>query len=267
MITHRRVLLNKTAFSPTNLRGLKFWGDLSDINKLYQDSGGSTPVTADGDPIGKSTDKSGLGNHFTQATTSKKPTYKTGVQASKSAALFATDDYLDGNNNATPLIPTTADWVIYGALKTGANVTNWGNIFAQYVSVINNGRFLVAVNAGKLSLFLGSDAGGNSNAFVDAGNVSINTTYIFSFSRISSVFTGRLNAVNGTPYTPSFSKSLLQVGNLIGAYSDSVTTYNGATITDLFNGHLFDFIVQVATPDSNDIANTESYLNTKLAVY
>ena len=54
------------------------WYDPSDLNTLFQDSAGTTPVTAAGQPVGRMLDKSGRGNHATQATAGSRPIY--GVQ-------------------------------------------------------------------------------------------------------------------------------------------------------------------------------------------
>ncbi len=43
---------------------------------LYQDSPGTTPVTADGEPVGYMQDLSGNAFHATQAAASGKPTYR-----------------------------------------------------------------------------------------------------------------------------------------------------------------------------------------------
>lgn len=50
-----------------------FWFDPSDFSTLYQDSAGTTPVTAAGQSVGLIRDKSGRGNHATAAGT-KRPT-------------------------------------------------------------------------------------------------------------------------------------------------------------------------------------------------
>lgn len=65
-----------SGFNPTQLAGLTLWYDISDISTLYQDSAGTTPVTADGDPVGLVQDKSGNGLDAT-ASGSARPTYKT----------------------------------------------------------------------------------------------------------------------------------------------------------------------------------------------
>lgn len=49
------------------------WYDPSDLSTMFQDSAGTTPVTAVGQPVGKILDKSGRGNHATQADASRKP--------------------------------------------------------------------------------------------------------------------------------------------------------------------------------------------------
>ncbi len=51
------------------------WLDPSDINTGFQDSLGTTPQTASGQPTGKRLDKSGRGNHVLQATGGARPEY------------------------------------------------------------------------------------------------------------------------------------------------------------------------------------------------
>ena len=64
------------AWTPTTLFAAGEAGGLWDFTtlaNLYQDSAGTTPCTAVGDPIGKVLDTSGRGNHLTQATSTKRP--------------------------------------------------------------------------------------------------------------------------------------------------------------------------------------------------
>ena len=51
------------------------WYDPSDMSTLFQDSAGTVPVTAVEQLVGRILDKSGRGNHATQATTPKRPIY------------------------------------------------------------------------------------------------------------------------------------------------------------------------------------------------
>jgi hypothetical protein len=49
------------------------WYDPSDMSTLFQDAAGTTPVTAVEQPVGRMLDKSGRGNHATQATSAARP--------------------------------------------------------------------------------------------------------------------------------------------------------------------------------------------------
>ena len=47
------------------------------VQSLFQDSAGTVPVTADGDPVGRMLDQSGNGNHATQSVSGSRPVYRT----------------------------------------------------------------------------------------------------------------------------------------------------------------------------------------------
>ena len=51
------------------------WYDPSDFSTMFQDTAGTTPVTATGQTVGRINDKSGRGNHATQATAASRPIY------------------------------------------------------------------------------------------------------------------------------------------------------------------------------------------------
>lgn len=84
------------SFDPLSLFGqgqAGAWYDPSDLSTLFQDSAGTTPVTAHGQPVGRINDKSGNGNHLTQATAGRRPLYQD--DSSGKYLLFdGTDDLL-----------------------------------------------------------------------------------------------------------------------------------------------------------------------------
>ena len=49
------------------------WFDPSDLSTLFQDAAGTIPVTGVEQPVGLMLDKSGRGNHASQATTTARP--------------------------------------------------------------------------------------------------------------------------------------------------------------------------------------------------
>ena len=66
------------------------WYDPSDMSTLFQDSAGTVPVTAVEQPVGRMLDKSGRGNHATQATTTKRPVLSRRVNLLLATAALAT---------------------------------------------------------------------------------------------------------------------------------------------------------------------------------
>lgn len=96
-LLHRRLHFRSTpsSWTPASESGLKAWYDPTDADTLYQDSGLTTHATADTDPVGGMTDKSGNGFNLLQATSGSRPLLKTAVQNGNNALRFdGTDDCL-----------------------------------------------------------------------------------------------------------------------------------------------------------------------------
>lgn len=131
---------------PPYLESLELWLDKSDIDTLYQDSGKATPVTSDGDPIGAAEDVTSNGRDGTQDTSSKKPTYKTGIQNSLSIGRAdGSDDYLAGSLGvlqnwtmflAFNMVTCVNDDGIFAAHKGSGN--DWDNADSFVVWQYNN---------------------------------------------------------------------------------------------------------------------------------
>lgn len=76
-----------------------FWYDPNDIGTMFQDAGGTIPVTAEGQPVGLIRDKSGRNNHAYQTTSASRPILrKNAVTGANYLEFDGTDDSLATSN-------------------------------------------------------------------------------------------------------------------------------------------------------------------------
>jgi hypothetical protein len=82
-------------FNPLTISGLQVWYSARYSSTLYQDSAQTTAAAANGDPVGGWKDLSGNGRHFTQSTSSKRPTLATaGLNSQPCITCDGVDDTL-----------------------------------------------------------------------------------------------------------------------------------------------------------------------------
>lgn len=139
------------AFTPASIPGLALWLDADDAATLFQLSGGTTPATANDDPVGYWGDKSGNGRHATQATGGSRPLLKTAAVNGRNAVLpDATDDYLA---LASALSLGTGAYTLY-AVATRANATSLFPLVANNlpVTVFFDNNVYYTSDSGSLSL-------------------------------------------------------------------------------------------------------------------
>jgi hypothetical protein len=82
------------------------WYDPTDLSTMFQDSAGTTPVTAVEQPVGRILDKSGNGNHASQSTAASRPTYR---------ARYNLLTYSEQLQNAA--------WTTFGTVSISADAT------------------------------------------------------------------------------------------------------------------------------------------------
>lgn len=111
----------------------------------YQDSAGTTPVAAVGDPLGKVIDKSGRGNHLAQATTTARPLLSARVnKLQKTDNLADPAWYNDGTNLAqlnVPVLPGVTYTFSFEAKRGSAT----GATYAVFD--VSNGVFIKAATS------------------------------------------------------------------------------------------------------------------------
>jgi hypothetical protein len=119
--------------------------DPSDLSTLLQDSAGTTPVTADGQPVGLMLDLSGNDNHATQETTSAKPLHKV------DGISFARSDGFD-DNMIIPSIGDATEWTLVAGIRIPALQAG------AYLVDFNSGRLIAGLrlSTGHIALFDGA---------------------------------------------------------------------------------------------------------------
>lgn len=133
------------------------WYDPTDLSSMYQDSAGTTPVTAVEQPVGKILDKSGRGNHATQTTSTSRPVLSarvnmlTKTEAFDDAVWTLSGSTLSATKVTSPLSTQTAQQLYetattawHGVYRTANLTISSAMTFSCYVKA--NGRDYAVLN-------------------------------------------------------------------------------------------------------------------------
>ena len=230
------------------------WYDPSDLSTMFQDSAGTTPVTADGQPVGLILDKSGRNNHASQATAAKRPLYKT------SGGLHWLQ--FDGVDDA--LATGNIDWSITNQVSMFGGVQDigkagWRTAYGAISSGVVSGTFLLQMpNNGVNLSAIGypTSAGSLNQATAARPDARIVTSQLFDYSVAANQIKLRVDATQ----VAAASGSVQAAG--FGNYpiSMSVATAEG------FNGSIYSLIVLGRTATTQEITDTEQWAADKTGV-
>ncbi len=231
------------------------WYDPSDMSTLFQDSAGTVPVTAVEQPVGRILDKSGRGNHATQATTTKRPVLKIDAGGCYYLSFDGVDDALQTGN---------IDF-------TGTDkMTVWAGVVYTNTSV-----FIITE--------LSNEPAANPGSFYLAANDGLNLVGAATYGTWSASLK-RVTLVPGTPAFISATYDLATPGTGLRVNTSSIgptpivgTTranfrsgplYIGARAgTSLYlNGRLYSLIVRGAQSSLLQIEATELYMKKKVGI-
>ena len=142
---------------------------------LFQDSAGTVPVTADGDPVGRMLDQSGNGNSAAQSTSAARPTYNTSPDR---LLLDKVDDALiitvpTGGWNGTMVLATDEGTVSYGVDIPAGDYNLGGEYFpgnAIVGVVFRDGALSAGEKADAEAYFVGNGAMASYGTVVDFTN-------------------------------------------------------------------------------------------------
>ena len=230
------------------------WYDPSDMSTMFQDSAGTTPVTAVGQPVGLILDKSGRGNHAYQTTTTKRPLY----QSAGGYSYLAFDGVDDALVTSSINFTSTAQMTVWAGLVNGTTSTN---IIAE-LSVdgsSNNGTFSLYAN--DATSILWARRGISSVALTANILVSPNKNVLTLTQMINGPFGSVRN--NGVLVASSTANS--SPTSSYGNYPLFIGQRGGTSLP--FQGNMYSMIVRGAQSSGAQIASTESYVNSKTGAY
>lgn len=235
------------------------WYDPSDMSTLFQDSAGTVPVTAVEQPVGRILDKSGRGNHATQATSTKRPTLKQDANGKYYLLFDGIDDALQ-----------TASINFTGTDK----VTVWAGV--RKLSDAASGLLVelsldTATHTDTFAAFAPSTNGANSYRFFSRGNsVARETgTGVFAAAPDTSVITG-IGDISSDIVQLRRNATLIATNTIdqgtgnYGNYPLFVGSRGGTSLP--FNGHLYSLVVRGAQSTDAQIAAAETYVAGKTGV-
>jgi len=226
------------------------WYDPSDLTTMFQDSAGTTPVTADGQPVGLIRDKSGRNNHASQATAAARPLYKT------SGGLHwlqfdGVDDALATGN--VDLSATDKLFVAFGGLRIlsgGAIVSTQSSASGFDVLMPgSNGGFRADLkDATKITDAILPDIKVVYSIAFDAAGATANDEIKV---RKNSVATGEVFGAG--PTSGNQSNQPLIIGNWLSALP--------------MNGRIYSIIILGRLATTQEITDTETWVNGKTGAY
>jgi hypothetical protein len=203
--------------------------------------------------VGKILDKSGRGNHATQATAASRPILRQDANGKYYLFFDGIDDSLA--TAAINFTSMTGYIAVAGVLLGSSGVISY--IASADSEVVNRSPQFLRVESSNLAAtitFVGA------SPFSDSGNTVAGSTPTVLTSKSSStaieVFVNKLSngssPITGTPNTESAS---LKIG------------ISGRASSTFFNGHLYSLIVRGAQSSDSQIASAESYVNSKTGAY
>lgn len=147
------------------------WYDPSDLSTLYEDPEGTIPVTGTGQSVGLMRDKSGCGNHVSQAAASRKPILQQDANGKYCLVGDGFDDILVNTTYVPQGAQTVAQALAYSALGTTQN---------SYGQAQSTGGLGLNVNSvGVLGLRYGTGSSNEALASTQGG-VALNQPYVLT---------------------------------------------------------------------------------------
>ena len=234
------------------------WYDPSDFTTMFQDSAGTVAVTAVEQPVGKILDKSGNGNHATQATSTARPVLRQDASGHYYLDFDGVDDFLV--TSAIDFTGTDKMSVFAGLYRDNDVV---GMLCELSSDVNTNAGSFFHVVGDALKDYYASSRGTAASSVGQASNITFAGPDLAVFTATHDISgdrtVSRRNGVSGVAGTTD--KGLGAFGN----YPIYIGMRAGTSLP--FNGRIYSLIARGALSDAAQIAAAESYVNSKTGAY
>jgi hypothetical protein len=234
------------------------WYDPSDLTTMFQDRAGTTPVTADGQTVGKILDKSGNDNHAVAPSDAARPLYKTdgtyhwlqydGVDDSLSTAAI---DFTVTDKISAFFGTSTSSSANQGIITNGVTgAGGWNAIYAL----------------GTPPSIRGSLTGDSSFSQVIVDGDSSGTKQIVSqvYDIAGSTATDEIKIrKNGSLPT----QTVVSAGPAGGGAMQNTTVDFGNYVGLMLAGNIYSMIIRGTTSTTQEITDTETWVNSKTGAY
>lgn len=195
--------------------------DPSVLASLYQDSAGTVPVTAPGQPVGRVLDQSGRANHATQSISAARPTYARHPAGGK-RQLWTNTDFAGAVSGTPGTAPTGWTWGLTGG-SSAVSADAGGNGSAITITTNTNRQYLT--NATTIPVAANAVLVASVRCDVLSGSVQALQVFLFVGVPAGSVVSYRVNGVvvAGTSFLPITNNVLVEVILTNGATAGAVT--------------------------------------------
>jgi hypothetical protein len=231
------------------------WYDPSDFSTMYQDNLGVTPVTAVGQTVGRIEDKSGNGNHATQATAASRPILRQTAGGLYYLEFDGTDDFLvTGNIDFS----ATDEMTVIAGVRKLSDAASASLVELSASDSANAGTFAVyapsASGQPRYQYRSRGDASLSAAAFTNAAIAAPVTNVVTGLSDISGDSVAL--RINGAEVATSTNDQ--GAGNYGAAYPLHIGRRGGVSFP--FNGQLYSLIVRGLATAGTDLTDAESYV-------
>lgn len=253
-----------SAFDPLSLFASSeqgVWYDFSDLTTMFQDRAGTTPVTADGQTVGKILDKSGRGNHAVAPSDAARPLYKTAgglhwLQFDGVDDSLVTGSFAWGTNKSTAIIGVTnnnSSW--FGLPFTfGSNPIFDAGSFGSYTNLSANGDYGIA-------------ATGSTQCYLNTAGASIPRTDVVTFT-YDLAETSYVDSLKMRVNAASASLTWVGGGNLGGGNfgTHALNIGRRGTNDSFLVGNIYSVVIRGALSTTQEISDTETWIADKTGV-